>query len=210
MWNINGHQLNLGFITGTSTGVSIWDRDEYSYWEYKTSELYRYQRPLGIGFVERDLQYNIEYIDQFGDVEYMDSVSDPSKDVKLFDFAMSKFSSPRAAMISLREKEDTIYSYLFVCYVWLKHYKSELEKDVGYYGFGDSNFLWNGIIHTAYEDGKLKATYEEYYNGWESESNRELKQYTGYITLEDVKTMIRMEARDATKYLLNLLGCKSN
>ena len=40
----------------------------------------------------------------------------------------------------------------------------------------------------------------------DEEPIRTLGEYTGYITLEDVKTMIVMEPNDATKYLLNLLG----
>lgn len=206
MWNINGHQLNLGYVPDVDRGISIWDEEEYSFRGYKDSKLYLYERVLGLQFVDKDLQHNIEYVDQFMDTAY---ISGDNSSIALSDLTIW-VSSPRAALRALKEEEDTIYSYLFVCYVWLKFNKSEQKDDVAYYGFGDSNFLWNGIIHTAYEDGKLKATYEEYYNGWESEFNRELKQYTGYITLEDVKIMIRMEARDATKYLLNLLGCKSN
>lgn len=206
MWNINGHQLNLGYVPDADKGISIWEEEEHSFRGYKDSKLYLYERVLGLQFVDKDLQHNIEYIDQFMDTAY---ISSENSSMALSDLAIWD-SSPRAALRALKEEEDTIYSYLFVCYVWLKFNKSEQKGDVAFYGFGDSNFLWNGIIHTAYEDGKLKATYEEYYNGWESESNRELKLYTGYITLEDVKTMIRMEARDATKYLLNLLGYKCN
>ena len=206
MWNINGHQLNLGYVPDADRGISIWDEEEHSFRGYKDSKLYLYKNVIGVKFVDKDLQFNIEYIDQFMDTIY---ISNDNSSMALSDLAI-RASSPRAALRALKEEEDTIYSYLLVCYVWLKFNKSEQKDDVAYYGFGDSKFLWNGIIHTAYEDGKLKATYEEYYRGDDRESERELKQYTGYITLEDVKTMMRMVARDATKYLLNLLGCKSN
>lgn len=210
MWNINGHQLNLGYVPDADRGISIWDEEEYSFRGYKDSKLYLYKNVIGVKFVDKDLQFNIEYIDQFMDTIY---ISNDNSSMALSDLTI-RASSPRAALRALKEEEDTIYSYLFVCYVWLKFNKSEQKDDVGYYMFGGSEFLWNGIIHTAYEDGKLKATYEEYYRGSEPDSIRgtirELKQYTGYITLEDVKTMMRMTARDATKHLLNLLGCKIN
>lgn len=209
MWNINGHQLNLGYIPDAEQGISIYDEEEYSFRGYKDGHLYRYKGPLCLSFIEKDIQHDIEYVDQFMDRPYIssDNTCMTLSDLTIWD------SSPRAALRALKEEEDAIYSYLFVCYVWLKHNKSEQKGDVAYYGFGDSKFLWNGIIHTAYDNGKLKATYEEYgRDGRGSESDsirktmRELKQYTGYITLEDVKAMIVMEPREATKYLLNLLG----
>ena len=210
MWNINGHQLNLGYVPDADKGISIWEEEEHSFRGYKDSKLYLYERVLGLQFVDKDLQHDIEYVDQFMNTVY---ISSENSSMILSDLAIWD-SSPRAALIALRENEDTIYSYLFVCYVWLKFNKSEQKDDIALYGFGDSKFLWHGKIHTKYTDGKLQATYEEYYGGSEPDSirgtMRELKQYTGYITLEDVKTMIRMEARDATKRLLNLLGCKSN
>lgn len=202
MWNINGHQLNLGYVPDVDKGISIWEEEEYSFRGYKDNKIYLYERVLGLQFVEKDIQHDIEYVDQFMDTAYIstENYSTTLSDLTLWD------SSPRAALRALKEEEDTIYSYLFVCYVWLKFNKSEQKDDVAYYGFGDSKFLWNGIIHTKYADGQLKATYEVY----PYEDNKESKPYTGYITLEDVKAMIVMEPREATKYLLNLLGYKCN
>ena len=206
MWNIHGHQLNLGYVPDADAGISIWEQDEYTFGGYKDSKLYLYERVLGLQFVDKDLQHNIEYIDQFMDTAY---ISSDNSSIALSDLTIW-VSSPRAALRALKEEEDTIYSYLFVCYVWLKFNKSEQKDDIAFYGFGDSNFLWNGIIHTAYEDGKLKATYEEYFKGMDNRSKDELQVCTGTISLEDVKIMIRMEPRDATIYLLHLLGVKSN
>ena len=206
MWNINGHQLNLGYVPDADKGISIWEEEGHSFRGYKDSKLYLYERVLGIQFVDKDLQHNIEYIDQFMDTAY---ISSDNSSIALSDLTIL-VSSPRAALRALKEEEDTIYSYLFVCYVWLKFNKSEQKDDIAYYGFGDSKFLWNGIIHTAYEDGKLKATYEEYFKEMDKRSKDELQVCTGTISLEDVKIMIRMEPRDATIYLLHLLGVKSN
>lgn len=206
MWNINGHQLNLGYIPDVEQGISIYDEEEYSFRGYKDSHLYRYKGPLCLSFIEKDIRHNIEYVDQFMERPY---ISSENYSMTLSDLTL-RDSSPRAALRALKEEEDTIYSYLFVCYVWLKFNKSEQKGDVAFYGLGDSKFLWNGVIHTKYINGKLYATYEEYGRGNEKESDRDLKQYTGYITLEDVKAMIILEPREATKYLLNLLGYKSN
>lgn len=202
MWNINGHQLNLGYVPDADRGISIWEKEEHSFRGYKDSKLYLYERVLGIQFVDKDLQHDIEYVDRFMDTAY---ISSENSSMALSDLAIWD-SSPRAVLIALRENEDTIYSYLFICYIWLKFNKSKQKNDVAYYGFGDSKFLWNGIIHTVYEDGKLKATYEEYPRGDDKRSKDELQVCTGSISLEDVKVMIRMEPRDATVYLMHLLG----
>lgn len=204
MWNINGHQLNLGYVPDADKGISIWDEEEYSFRGYKDSKLYLYERVLELQFIDKDLQHNIEYVDQFMDRPYLrgDNVN-----MLLSDLTMD-CSSPKEALIALRENEDTIYSFLFVCYVWLKFNKS--EKTIEFHRFGDDTALWNGVIRTTYIDGKLQATYEEYFKGMDNRSKDELQVCTGTISLEDIKIMIRMEPRDATIYLLDLLGVKSD
>ena len=204
MWNINGHQLNLGYVPYSDAGISIWEQDEYTFGGYKDSKLYLYQNILGLQFVDKDIQNNIEYIDQFMNTAYLrgDNVN-----MTLSDLTMD-CSSPKEALIALRENEDTIYSFLFVCYIWLKFNKS--EKTIEFHRFGDDTALWNGVIRTTYIDGKLQATYEEYFKGMDDRSKDELQVCTGTISLEDIKIMIRMEPRDATIYLLDLLGVKSN
>lgn len=203
MWNINGHQLNLGYVPDADKGISIWEEEEHSFRGYKDSKLYLYENVIGIKFVDKDLQNNIEYIDRFMDMAY---ITNDNSSMTLSDLVI-KCSSPKAALYALRDMEDTIYSYLFLCYVWLKFNKS--ENTIKFYRFGDDTALWNGVISTTYIDGQLQATYEEYPKGDDKRSKNELKISTGSITLEDVKVMIRMEPRDATIYLLNLLGVKS-
>lgn len=219
MWNVHGVQLNLGVIVGTDHGICSWSDNDYTFYEYDDSSLFTYREALGIEFVEKDLQHDIEYIDQFKDIYYMgwdpevslelsarEMLRQGKKKIKLSDFAISTEASPRTAITNSWDVKNGIYSYLFICYMWLKHNKTEDHIEYHRYTSMLEPFLWNGIIHTTYEDGKLKATYVECHMCDEKENIRTLGEYTGYITLEDVKAMIVMEPDNATKYLLNLLG----
>lgn len=219
MWNVHGVQLNLGYIVGTDHGICSWSSNDYTFYEYDDSSLFTYREALGIEFVEKDLQHDIEYIDQFKDIYYMgwdpevslelsarEMLRQGKKKIKLSDFAISSEASPRTSIADRWDDKNGIYAYLFICYMWLKHNKTEDHIEYHRFASVSEPFFWNGIIHTTYEDGKLKATYVEFPMCDEKEPIRTLGEYTGYLTLEDVKVMIVMEPEEATNYLLNLLG----
>ena len=221
MLMLAGVQLNLGVIVGTDHGICSWSSNDYTFYEYDDSSLFTYREALGIEFIEKDLQHDIEYIDQFKNIYYMgwdpevslelsarEMLRQGKKKIKLSDFAISSEASPRTAITDSWDDKNGIYSYLFICYIWLKHNKT--EDHIEYHRFGDREETpWNGIIHTTYEDGKLNICYVDYPRYDEPQPTNPMEEYHGQLTLEDVKAMIVMEPDDATKYLLNLLGVNS-
>ena len=194
MWRIGDVELNLGRVVGTTHGVSLWRDGENGWYDYTDEE-------LGIEVTSIDIQDNLSYLDDYVKTKYTytiyrrnseGKVEEPEESfMYLPEFICGMLSFPRYGCEAYYYDEKCIYSFLFICYIWLKYNVNMDKLAMKQYGFDDNIDLTSTDEIVVKKDGNQLNVYDY-----------ERSKIT--LTVEDLEELIAM--KDVNQLIATFLG----